>query len=377
MLYRESDRISTTIATEESTQVKSSGEEDHQEKRGSQQSSPSQNNREPKGKESSNSDDSHLVVKGSEQVSPANISVKQSSDSKLGENRHPHDVKFRPHSPIPPEVQDTMLNMKVVSSRQSILSQVSLTPRDSPRTRDKEDGNGMSLHIEGQAVKLSAESASQRHKIASSQREHAFSPGPPPMITARLVHESKTEGVNSLSIRPVSLQQHSRRISTTPSKQDLEIDKNDEKNAGRVSSQPDLEKLEDNTALETQDKHQIGGVDKETCGFVEEEKSRQLDVSTVDSTNSQFDKSEIHKAKNEESSNLTTAKSEETDTAVSGSQVTPGSSSFEVPQSPIMIIKESSPTPLRPNSLRSSYLHQKSASLRYYVVYNKDNNYGS
>lgn len=297
-----------------------------------------------------------------------------------------HQDNVTKSSPMPSEIQETLLDMKAVNSRQSILSQVSLKQKSTPRSREKLHGahtmHDMSLHIEGQAVRMSSsESSGQKHRVVSAQEEHP-SNSMPRVLPTRLAQEKKTAGsLDSLTIRPVSLQQHSKRSNVTPVKQDVVIDKDAEK-----SVQLEAEMIEDTTAVvpETQEKAQVDCTATSESHPVDSDKTQQLKDSSEkleDNDNRASSSSRVDQNAraehdpnvkpgllNEENSNTVSAasKSDPGDDSSCVSQATPLDSTVDVPKSPIMVVREYSlETPLRPQSLRHSNSLQKSMSLRY------------
>lgn len=306
---------------------------------------------------------------------PISVNVKQT--------QHLTKKFSQPLTPLP-EGQDTMLDMKAVSSRHSVLSQVSLKQRDSPRADTKHDDSDiLNLQIEGQALKLPSESARQSSKHA---KEPTYSSSQRPIHETKPVSQENPHAANLL-IRPVNFQYHPERLGATPVKQDLEIGKNAEKSA---SIGLNTGRSEDGTVPLLPEGHQVSS-NKSPSSFVEEQcppmepetkepkslpdKDSVTESQGKDNLSSflvpQRSEDGVNGLQNQELPNVATdaaAKREPVDTASSMSQVTPVSSILEMPKSPVVMVKTSSPTPVKLYSSRPSS-SQRSAKLRYTQVF--------
>lgn len=294
------------------------------------------------------------------------------------ERQDPQRVSQPPTLPV--RVQEAMVDMKVVNSRHNLLSQVSLKQRDSPRAHDKQathDNVGMNLHIEGLAMRLSPENSGQRqNKFITSHKEHVSS-SPARAHTTRQEGKSKT---GSLTIRPVSLQQHSPRISTSASLVKREPD-NDISTETITNRDHGTENVEDIAhAHETHQGTEVSSTPSNASHSIEGQENEYGEDSTTNSqkndslpssTVDQSSKEEIEEgsgSQNEENSSPSTvetaAKNDPSNISSSVSQVTQSGSVSDMPKSPIVLVKESSPSPTRLRSSRPVSYHQKSLSFR-------------
>lgn len=319
---------------------------------------------EPK-EQQENSNVSQSLKKGLEHNSDDDISRK---DSHLNEEVSP--------PPKVPVDHGAMVDMKVVKNRHTLMSHVSLRQKNSPRTQDKNgathDGNvDLNLQIEGQAMKLSSENSVQRrNKLNTTQKEYYKASS---SQSHAVRQESEKGSLTSLSIKPVSLQQLSRKVSAGAAP----VKEND-RNAD-VEQSTCMETLEDTTCTAAQLQETDGGThfDGNTTGndshSTQEEndstsKSQGSDCqppSTVDLLSIEHENDKASGLNNKENSTADETKEKSTVTSDNALHAMPGGSTAVARELPIVFVRESSPAPARPYSMRPSSSHQKSLSLRY------------
>ena len=312
--------------------------------------------------------------------------VHNSDDISRKDSHQIEEISPLPKPPV--EVHEAVVDMKVVNSRHSLLSQVSLRQRDSPRTQDKpaaiHDGNvELNLQIEGQAVRLSSENSGRRqNKVITAQKEYYAASSSQSHNIVRQESEKQSHkpgSLTSLSIRPVSLQQPSRKVSASAAPV-RENDRNvnfTERSTADLDQSTCIETLEVTTgAQETDEVAQFSGNTTGIDSLSTHEKKNNSTSNNSCQPTSTVDLKSIEQENDETSGlnskdNSTADETKEKSTVTSGNIIlhaTPGGSSTDkniiTRRSPIVFVRESSPTPVRSYSTRPSSSHQKSLSLR-------------